>query len=104
MSALEEILDENKKTIIHNPSVNSAESSREKLEEVGHIIEALGDLEYQDETTGVLYVKSKRSGRILKIADLVNDNPRSRDKITTYLREEKSKDAIDMTGFDVLMR
>ncbi|WP_044263651.1 DEAD/DEAH box helicase [Bacteroides timonensis] len=96
MSALEEVLDENKKTIIHIPSVNSAESSREKLEEVGHIIEALGELEYQDETTGVLYVRSKRSGRMLKIADLVNDNPRARDKITNYLREEKSQDAIDI--------
>lgn len=96
MSALEEILDENKKTIIHIPSVNSAESSKEKLEEVGHIIEALGDLEYQDNETGVLYVKSKQSGRILKVADLVNDNPRTRDKITTYLREEKSQDAIDI--------
>ena len=96
MSALEEVLDENKKTIIHIPSVNSAESSREKLEEVGYIIEALGELEYQDEITGVLYVKSKRSGRMLKIADLVNDNPRARDKITNYLREEKAQDAIDI--------
>lgn len=96
MSALEEVLDENKKTIIHIPSVNSAESSREKYEEVGHIIEAMGDLEYQDDETGVLYVKSKRSGRTLKVADLVNDNPRARDKITTYLREEKSQDAIDI--------
>lgn len=96
MSALEEVLDENKKTIIHIPSVNSAESSREKLEEVGYIIDALGELEYQDEITGVLYVKSKRSGRMLKIADLVNDNPRERDKITSYLREEKTQDAIDI--------
>lgn len=96
MSALEEVLDENKKTIIHIPSVNSAESSREKLEEVGYIIDALGELEYQDEITGVLYVKSKRSGRMLKIADLVNDNPRARDKITSYLREEKTQDAIDI--------
>lgn len=94
MSALEEVLDENKKTIIHIPSVNSAESSHEKLEEVGYIIDALGELEYQDEITGVLYVKSKRSGRMLKIADLVNDNPRARDKITSYLREEKTQDAI----------
>lgn len=96
MSALEEVLDENKKTIIHIPSVNSAESSHEKLEEVGYIIDALGELEYQDEITGVLYVKSKRSGRMLKIADLVNDNPRARDKITSYLREEKTQDAIDI--------
>lgn len=96
MSALEEILDENKKTIIHIPSVNSAESSKEKYEEVGHIIDVLGDLESQDENTGVLYVKSKRSGRILKVADLVNDNPKERDKISAYLRDIKSADDIDM--------
>ncbi len=96
MSALEEILDENKKTIIHIPSVNSAESSREKYEEVGHIIDALGDLESQDEKTGVLYVKSKRSNKILKVADLVNDNPKERDKISAYLRDSNSPDAIDI--------
>ena len=96
MSALEEVLDENKKTIIHIPSVNSAESSREKLEEVGYIIDALGELEYQDEITGCVICKSKRSGRMLKDADLVNDNPRARDKITSYLREEKTQDAMDI--------
>ncbi len=96
MSALEEILDESKKTIIHIPSVNSAESSKEKYEEVGHIIDVLGDLESQDENTGVLYVKSKRSGRILKVADLVNDNPKERDKISAYLRDIKSVDDIDI--------
>jgi superfamily II DNA or RNA helicase len=96
MSALEEILDENKKTIIHIPSVNSAESSREKYEEVGHIIDALGDLESQDEKTGVLYVKSKRTDKILKVADLVNDNPKERDKISAYLRDSNAPDAIDI--------
>lgn len=96
MSALEEILDEEKKTIIHIPSVNSAESSKEKYEEVGHIIDVLGDLEYQDKETGVLYVKSKRSGKILKIADLVNDNSKERDKISAYLREIKSAEDIDI--------
>ncbi|UXE66710.1 MAG: DEAD/DEAH box helicase [Chryseotalea sp. WA131a] len=96
MSALEEILDEKKKTIIHIPSVNSAESSREKYEEVGHIMDALGDLEYQDEKTGVLFVKSKRSGKLLKIADLVNDNPNERDKISAYLRKVNSPEDIDI--------
>jgi superfamily II DNA or RNA helicase len=96
MSALEEILDEKKKTIIHIPSVNSAESSREKYEEVGHIMDALGDLEYQDEKTGVLFVKSKRTGKVLKIADLVNDNPKERDKISAYLRKVNSPEDIDI--------
>jgi superfamily II DNA or RNA helicase len=96
MSALAEILDENKKTIVHIPSVNSAESSKEKDEEVSHIIEALGELEYQDEKTGVMYIKSSKSGRILKIADLVYDNPKARDKISSYLRSIKSVDDIDI--------
>ncbi|MGJ1509953.1 DEAD/DEAH box helicase [Sphingobacterium siyangense] len=95
-SALEEILDESLKTIIHIPSVNSAESSKEKLEEVNHVIDCIGDLEYQDSETGVLFVKSKRSGRILKIADLVNDNQKQRDKIVAYLRGISSAEGIDM--------
>jgi superfamily II DNA or RNA helicase len=96
MSALEEILDENLKTIIHIPSVNSAESSKQKLEEVSHIIDCIGDMEYQDSETGILYIKSKRSGRILKIADLVNDNPKERDKVVAYLRGVSSPEDIDM--------
>lgn len=96
MSALEEILDEGKKTIIHIPSVNSAESSKEKYEEVGHIVDVLGDLEYQDLDTGVMYVKSKRSGKMLKVADLVNDNLKAREKISAYLRNIQSADDIDI--------
>jgi superfamily II DNA or RNA helicase len=96
MSALAEILDENKKTIVHIPSVNSVESSKEKYEEVNHIIDVLGEMEYQDEKTGVMYIKSAKSGRILKVADLVNDNSKSRDKISSYLRNIKSADDIDI--------
>ena len=96
MSALAEVLDENKKTIIHIPSVNSAESSKQKYEEVNHIIDVLGVLKYQDEKTGVLYIKSHKTGKILKVADLVNDNPKAREKISAYLREIKSEDDIDI--------
>ena len=96
MSALAEVLDENKKTIVHIPSVNSVESSKEKYEEVNHIIDVLGEMEYQDEKTGVMYIKSAKSGRILKVADLVNDNSKSRDKISSYLRNIKSADDIDI--------
>ncbi len=96
ISALEEILDENQKTIVHIPSVNSAESSKQKYEEVNHIIDCIGEMEYQDSETKIMYVKSKRSGRILKIADLVNDDPRSRDQVVAYLRGVSSPDDIDI--------
>ena len=95
-SALAEIIDENQKTIIHIPSVNSAESSKEKYEEVNHIIDVLGEIDFQDENTGVLHIKSHKTGKILKVADLVNDNSKSRDKISAYLREVKSVDDIDI--------
>ena len=96
MSALAEVLDESKKTIVHIPNVNSAESSKDKYEEVNHIIDVLGELEYQDEETGVLYVRSHKTGRLLKVADLVNDDPKAREKISNYLRQIDSVDDIDI--------
>lgn len=95
-SAINEILDENKKTIIHIPSVNSGESTKDKYEEVNRIIDSLGELDYQDPDTGVLYVKSKTTGKTIKIADLVHDNQKDRDKIQNYLRNVSSVDDIDI--------
>ncbi|MCF1420835.1 DEAD/DEAH box helicase [Mangrovimonas futianensis] len=96
MSALAEVLNPNLKTIVHIPSVNSAESSKEKHDEVAHVIEVLGEIDYQDEKTGVIYVKSEKANKTLKVANLVNDDPKSRDKITAYLREVNSPDDIDI--------
>ena len=95
-SALAEVLDEDKKTIIHIPHVGSGESSKDKYEEVGQILDTLGEIDHQDEETGVIHVKSNKSGRILKIADLVNDNPRERDKISSYLRKIEKPEDIDI--------
>lgn len=96
MSALEEILDVNKKTIIHIPNVNANESSKDKMAEVGHILDILGDVDYQDPETGVIYVKNPATGKTLKVADLVNDEPKDREKISTYLRTMDDVDAIDI--------
>lgn len=95
-TAIHEVLDENKKTIIHIPSVNSGESTKEKYEEVGKIIDTLGDVEYQDPKTGVIYVKSHKTDRLIKVADLVNDDQKSRDKIQNYLRNVKAAEDIDI--------
>jgi superfamily II DNA or RNA helicase len=95
-SAIHEVLDENKKTIVHIPSVNSGESEKDKEQEVARIIDSLGVLDYQDPDTGVLYVISKATGKTLKIADLVHDNQKDRDKIQEYLRNVKSVDDIDI--------
>lgn len=95
-SAIHEILDENKKTIIHIPSVNSGESEKDKEQEVARIMDGLGELEYQDPETNVNFVRSKKTGRLLKIADLVYDVQRERDKIQEYLRNITSVDDIDI--------
>lgn len=98
ISALAEILDVTKKTIIHIPNVNANESSKDKMAEVGHIIDVLGDVDYQDPDTGVIYVKNPQTGKILKVADLVNNEPKDREKISTYLRSHAMDDidAIDI--------
>lgn len=95
-TAIHEILDENKKTIIHIPNVNSGESTKDKYEEVNRIIDGIGEESYQDPDTGVIYVTSAVSGKQIKIADLVYDDPKSRDKIQNYLRNITSPDDIDI--------
>lgn len=95
-SAILEILDTDKKTILHIPNVNSGESTKDKHNEVDLILDAVGDVEKVDSETGVIYLKRKLDGRILKITDLVNDNPRDREKVVAYLRDIKTVDDMDL--------
>ena len=96
LSAINEILDTDKKTILHIPNVNSGESTKEKYEEVNAILDSIGEFEKQDRETGVLYIKRKTDGKIIKVADLVDDNPTNRDKIVSYLKNIKSVDDMDL--------
>ena len=95
-NAISEVLDLSKKTIIHIPNVNSRESTKQgKHDEVGFILDVIGTLIEEDKTTGVHRFQTKE-GKILKIADLVNDDPLERPKIQKYLREIKSADDMDI--------
>ena len=94
--AILEILDTDKKTILHIPNVNSGESTKQKHDEVDFIIDSIGSVVKQDAETSVIHVKRKSDGKILKVADLVEDNPRERDKIVAYLRNIKSIDDMDL--------
>ena len=96
LNAINEILDTDKKTILHIPNVNSGESTKEKYEEVNVILESIGTFEKQDPETGVLYIKRKTDGKIIKVADLVDDTPSNREKIVSYLKNIKSVDDIDL--------
>lgn len=95
-SAIAEVLDTNKKTILHIPNVNSMESEGDKLNEVDKILDIIGEIVGQDPETGVLNVRRDVDGKILKVANLVEDEIKHRDRITTYLRENKKEEDMDI--------
>jgi len=96
LSTINEILDTDKKTIIHIPNVNAGESTKDKHKEVDTILDIIGTVIHQDADTGVINVKRHGDGKIIKVADLVNDNPKDRDKIVNYLREMSDVDDMDL--------
>ena len=95
LSAIKEVLDTDQKTIVHIPNVNAGESTKLKHDEVDTILDLIGTIDKQDPETGVIHVK-REDGKIIKVADLVNDNPKDRDKIVNYLRKIKDVDDIDI--------
>ncbi len=88
------VLDPAEKTIIHIPNVNARESTKDKLKEVDHILEALGDWQGTDEATGFQLVKTP-AGRILRVAGLVDDDPAKRDRVSAALRDPAQKNNRD---------
>lgn len=94
--AIIEVLNTDLKTIVHIPNVNSGESTKDKHNEVDFIIDAIGKVLKQDSETGVIYVERHTDKKVLKIADLVEDTSRERDKIVNYLRNVSSVDDMDI--------
>lgn len=88
------VLDPAEKTIVHIPSVNSRESTKDKIKEVEHIIEQLGEWEGTDPTTGFQLVK-RPDGRVLRIADLVDDDSAKRDTVSAALKDPAQKNNRD---------
>ncbi len=88
------VLDPVEKTIIHIPNVNSRESTKDKMREVEHIIEALGEWHGIDATTGFQLVKLP-DDRVLRIADLVDDDASKRDRVSAALKDPAQKNNRD---------
>ena len=88
------VLDPNEKTILHIPNVNARESTGDKHKEVDHIIDALGEYVETDPTTGFHLVKTPE-GRVIKIADLVEDDPGKRERVSAALKDAKQKNNRD---------
>ncbi|MAF27676.1 MAG: DEAD/DEAH box helicase [Croceicoccus sp.] len=95
LSAIEGVLDPTKKTIVHIPSVNARESTKDKVKEVEEIMEYLGEWQGADPETGFHRVKLP-DGRILKIADLVDDSDAAkRGKVLSALKDPSHKNDRD---------
>jgi len=94
-SAIDEVLDTDKKTILHIPNVNSGESTKDKHKEVGTILDIIGHVQ-ELTAEGIMIVKRHGDGKLLKVADLVNDEPKEREKVATYLRNMNHVDDMDL--------
>jgi len=88
------VLDPNEKTIIHIPNVNSRESTKDKIKEVEHIIHELGVWQGIDPNTG-FHLVTAENGKIIKIADLVDDDSTRRDKVSASLNLPEAKNNRD---------
>lgn len=102
LSEIEKVLDTDKKTILHIPNVNSMESTGNKYQEVDLIIDSIGEIiddrniDPKAYDAGVIFVERKTDGKIIRVADLVNDNPKEREKIQGFLRDISSVDDMDL--------
>ena len=88
------VLNPGEKTIIHIPSVNSRESTKDKIREVEHIIGELGAWQGTDPATGFQLVKTP-DGNVLRVADLVDDDPSRRDGVSAALKDPAQKNNRD---------
>jgi superfamily II DNA or RNA helicase len=93
--SIDQVLDTDKKTILHIPNVNSGESTKDKLREVDEILDSIGRVIKIDEQSKIIHVL-RDDGKEIKVADLVNDNPSDREKTITYLRNINSIDDVDL--------
>lgn len=96
LSAIADVLDTDKKTILHIPHVRAGESTKDKHGEVDTILDIIGTVEFTDPETGVLHVKRKTDGKIIKVADLVDDDPNCRDRVVGYLRKMEKPEDMDL--------
>ena len=96
------VLDPAEKTILHIPNVNSRESTKDKIREVEHIIGALGEWQGIDPATGFQLVKTPE-GRVLRIADLVDNDSARRDRVSASLKNPQQKDNRDYVDIIVAL-
>ena len=95
ITAIPLTLDSTKKTLIHIPTPQSRSSYTRKYDQVADIISCIGTVVGEDAEHYIKMVKTP-DGRILKVGDLVEDDPRQRDALQAYLNRMDSAEALDI--------
>ncbi len=96
LTAIPEVLDTTKKTLIHIPHPNSKTGAfMNKHDQVAEIIEHIGEIVDRDYTHNLYKVKTS-DGRILTVGDLVEDKKEQRDALQAYLQRMNSRDSLDI--------
>lgn len=96
LSALDKVLDTRQKTLIHIPVTGAkAAGAFDKYEQVKQIIDLIGSRIEENADTKILSVKTK-DGRMLKVADLVNDDIDYRNRVQGYLQRMNKASDVDI--------
>lgn len=97
--ALSEVLDTHKKTIIHIPNVQShASGSIDKHQQVDEIFSVIGEWKHSDDNC-LDYIETP-DGRILKVANLVDDDPNHREPLRKYISDVAQT---NIDGLDIVI-
>lgn len=96
LTAIPEVLDTTKKTLIHIPHPNSKTGAfMNKHDQVAEIIKYIGEVVDRD-YNNYLYKVKTADGRILTVGDLVEDSKEQRDALQSYLQRMNRRDALDI--------
>ncbi len=96
LTAIPDVLDTHKKTLIHIPHPNSKTGAfMNKHDQVAEIIKFIGEVVDRD-WNNYLYKVKTADGRILTVGDLVEDSKEQRDALQSYLQRMNSRDSLDI--------
>ena len=95
ITAIPEILDTTKKTLIHIPAVQGRDSYADKYQQVADIIATIGEVVGEEPEHFIKIVRTP-DGKILRVGDLVEDNISQRRALQAYLQRMNSRDALDI--------
>ena len=95
ITAIPEIIDTSKKTLIHIPPVQGKDSYDDKYQQVTDIIATLGEV-VAEEPEHFIKIVQTPDGKQLRVGDLVEDNVSQRKALQAYLQRMNSRDALDI--------